>query len=786
MQLHEKASARSGEEAGAATLGASASATDPFQTEAFQIGCIRDGVTDIPEVRAYALRIGARLRSLRKLAVSENRGRYSCTVAEIKFSTSGEIDAPDAFAPTDAEREAIRAAWGRYEWPKYQPRLFTSAHLPRNDPQVPWSFADPKNLAVCRDQTGELMLCVEERRPREDGGKDIYIWTHFSDGRWRIAEPPDALPLYGLDRIKDAITIFIHEGAKAAKAVQRLVDDETETGWRLHPWGAELRGTTAGSVAHVGWLGGAERPRSTDWGPLVTTGARLILVCDNDQPGKDASRAISKELGTKLEALKFNDEWPLRFDLADPFPADRAAAGTRLTDLLECATWATDVIPATRGRGQSYQPRRPFIDAWRFTVSPPLFFHDSQPGRGFTETEVNALTRPYSDAEDTARLIRLRPSCQVFGVGYLPGSKEGIVERDGQSVMNLWRPTRVNARAGHCWPLGRLLTHLFPDKADRLHVIRWGATLAARPSTRIVYAIVLRSKVQGLGKTTLAYLLAELVGRDNVSTPNEAALTDGGFNSHLARKVLVIVDELYSGHSRKTYNKLKSPITDQRLRVNEKYQPEYEIENFAHFLFTSNDLVPIFLETTDRRFFIPRLAERKLPKEFFRRFHAWLADGGAGIALRCAGEFVDKFSAVEPGEEAPQSSAKAELIDNSVSDEMRSVRDAIREIKERGTADDGRRIAITLDDFQGWHNRMCRDRGWKRLNNNRLREALAEGGLLIRGRNDRLGIDERVRLENGRKHSIACNFEPGNGEEAAHAIRMALTTMSALNFDEGL
>jgi hypothetical protein len=784
MKLPENASARSGEEAGAAQA-TQVTATDPFQSEAFQIGCICEGVTDIPEVRTYAVRIGARLRSLRKLAVTERRGGYSVTLAEIKFSGMGEIDAPDAYAPTDAERDAIRAAWSRYEWPSYQPRLFTSQHFPRNDPQFPWSFADPENLAICRDLKGELILCVEERRPREDGSKDAYIWTDFSDGRWRIAEPPDALPLYGLATIRDAITIYIHEGPKAAKAMQRLVADDGDSGWRSHPWGAELRGLCPGAVAHVGWLGGAERPRSTDWRPLATSGARLILVCDNDQPGKDASRAISQELGTKLEALKFNDEWPLRFDLADPFPADRAAAGTRLTDLLESATWATDVIPATRGRGQSYQPRRAFIEAWRFTVSPPLFFHDSQPGRGFTETEVNALTRPYSDAEDTARLIRLRPSCQVFGVGYLPGANEGIVERDGQSVMNLWRPTRVKPRPGHCWPLGRLLTHLFPDKADRLHVIRWGATLAARPSTRIVYAIVLRSKVQGLGKTTLAYLLADLVGRENVSTPNEAALTDGSFNSHLARKVLVIVDELYSGHSRKTYNKLKSPITDQRLRVNEKYQPEYEIENFAHFLFTSNDLVPIFLEATDRRFFIPRLAERKLPKAFFKGFHAWLADGGAGIALRCAHEFVDKFGAVEPGEEAPQSSAKAELIDNSVSDEMRSVRDAIREIKERATGDDPQRIAITLDDFQSWHNRICRDRGWKRLNNNRLREALAEGGMLIRGRNDRLGIDQRVRLENGRKHSIACNFEPGNGEEAAHTLRMALTTMSALNFDEG-
>lgn len=734
-------------------------------------------LTDIPAVAKYAHRIGARPRSMHKLVIEEQAGRYSRTVAIITFDDKGVATAPEGHAPTAEEAAAIGAVWKSYRWPEYQPCLYTGKHLPRNEERFPWSKADPANVAVCWDRERQFILCVEERRPRDDGGKDVWIWTPWTDDVWRIAEPPEALPLFGLDTIANAATIFVHEGPKAAKAMQELITDDGEDGWRSHPWGKELRGTMPGAVAHLGWMGGAERPEATDWKPLAAAAARVIVVADNDRGGVEAVSRISRASLMKMEALRFTDDWPLSADMADPIPADRVQAGTRLSDLLVPATWAT-VRVETGGR-PSFQVRRECIVDWLYTVSPPLFFHSSNPGCGLTDAEVDARIRPFSDAELTARLIRQRFSAQADGVAYLPGSKP-VIERDGQRRVNMWKPSRVRERMGAAWPLGRLLTHLFPDREDRRHVARWGSTLAARPAIRMEYAVLLRSETQGMGKTTLANIAADLVGPENVSRPNEVALTEGNFNSHLAKKRLVIVDELYSGHSRKTYNKLKSPITDTKLRVNEKYQPEYEIDNFAHFIFSSNDLVPIFIDASDRRFFMPRMAEVKLPRQFWARFHSWLANGGLGIAMRCAREFVEKHGSVLPGQAAPLSAAKLAMIENSVSDEMRSVREAARDLFERGQGEGGERVAITLEGFAAWHADLCRERGWRRLTGNRLNDELRKAGMTIRGRTAD-GPDERVKIGD-RKLPVTCNFDVGRGAGASAAIREALNSMSGLEF----
>lgn len=280
--------------------GAQESATAPvMQTDnsrkPFDLGRIENGVTNIPVVRGYAERIGATLRSLRKLVVTERRGAYFVDLAEIRFSPSGDVSAPEGYEPTEAEKAAIAEAWPRYKWPKYEPCLFSGPHLPADQGRFPFMRSGEEQLAIFWDQPHQFILMVEERRPNDRGSKDLYIWTHWSDGKWRIGEP-DRLPLFGLDRISNAITIFVHEGPKAAKAMQRLIEKDFvkgQGGWRDHPWGEALGGGNVPYVAHVAWAGGAMRPEATDFSPLKATGASIIFIADNDRPGMDAISRIA-------------------------------------------------------------------------------------------------------------------------------------------------------------------------------------------------------------------------------------------------------------------------------------------------------------------------------------------------------------------------------------------------------------------------------------------------------------------------------------------------------------
>lgn len=263
----------------------------------------------------------ARASSLKRIVFERGAGKYRDQVGRIDFDKDGvHSSSHDDFAPNPDEAAAIKAEWKSYKWPTYSPRLFTGRDQPRADPSIPWSMADPSNIAVCWDAKRQHILCVEERRPVDDGRKDIWIWTHWDDGKWRVAEPPERLPLFGLETIRNAGTVLVHEGPKAARSVQSLVADDGPNGWRSHPWGRELRGEQVGAVAHVAWLGGAKRPWSTDWSPLAKATARIVVVCDHDAPGHDAVSIISRRIGREMWMIQFDDHFDAGFDLADSLP----------------------------------------------------------------------------------------------------------------------------------------------------------------------------------------------------------------------------------------------------------------------------------------------------------------------------------------------------------------------------------------------------------------------------------------------------------------------------------
>lgn len=475
----------------------------------FDSGVVKDGVTDIPIVYQYAHRIGATLRGMRKLVVRERHGAYFADIAEVRFTNDGEVIAPAGFEPTSAEAAAIREAWPRYKWPEYSPCPCSSKSL-RNDPdRFPFQRTDEKNLAIFWDQKRECILMVEERLVTKSGRKTVLLWTPWSDGKWRIAEPPDRLPLFGLDTIAGAVTIFVHEGPKAAQVVQRLIADEGRYegakrfgGWRDHPWGKFLGGGRPGSVAHVAWAGGAMRPKATDFSPLKASGAELIFVADNDRPGTDAIHRISRSSLLRMSALRFTQEWPYAFDLGDPFPP--AMAKTSASDHISPATWATNQISTGAPGRPAYEMRADAIDDWLWTVAPPLFFHTGYPGRAFTETEVDALMRPFSHADRTARLIRKNFSARADGVAYLPGHAH-VIQRGKERLVNLWTPCRIPMRDGSAWPLGRLLVHLFPNRQDRASTLsdgarRWLRVLKSAWNTPCCWSL----KRRGRGRAHLA------------------------------------------------------------------------------------------------------------------------------------------------------------------------------------------------------------------------------------------------------------------------------------------
>jgi len=194
---------------------------------------------------------------------------------------------------------------------------------------------------------------------------------------------------------------------------------------------------------------------------------------------------------------------------------------------------------------------------------------------------------------------------------------------------------------------------------------------------------LLISETQGVGKGTLAKILAPLVGEENVSTPSEHEIVDSPFNYWIAHKRLAVVHEIYAGHSSKAYDKLKSIITDPDISVNQKNQPVYKIDNWVHVFACSNSMRALKLSEDDRRWFVPKVTDQKSDPHWWGEFNEWLKDGGLGIIKWWMQEWLKNNDPVAPGEDAPWSSTKREMIEEGYSEGQMLVAKTLDQIKEK-------------------------------------------------------------------------------------------------------
>lgn len=671
---------------------------------------------ELPAVAAYLNRIGAEVRSLWTAHVREREGRYWREVAVIRFDKDGKITAPDEHAAKASEQAQIVDAFTGASFPE----LRFCATIRNAPPSISEAAAD--NVFEFRDEHGNIIML--QLRCEKDRRKSYIPYTYWTDDAWRAIEPEGLLPLWGTDQLKQCATVFVHEGAKAARAVRRMVESATPQATEAlaaHPWGRELS-----HAAHVGWIGGALSPHRTDWSPLRKFGVeRVIIVADNDDPGNAAVPKIARELRTfpiHIEALRFDDRWPVAFDLADPFPDSmfsetndslRRYRGPSYDDCLTPATWATRAHSspprAAPGRppAPSYSLRSEFTGDWWMVAgeNEQTFIPRRDPTRRYSVKGFDGLARPLSDHPRPSELFqRDAYGSIVRDLTYSPGDAAGVINVSGVLSVNMWVPSRIRPTKGDTGPWEQFLAHLIPSADERGHVERWLATLIACPGVRMKYGLLLASTAQGVGKTTLCEIMRVLVGERNSSNPIAQQIINSSFNSWIGGKRLIYVNEIYEDKSWTAYNKLKTYVTDPSIRVNEKFLPEYTVPNWAHFILCSNSELALRLEDQDRRFLVPTVTEMKRPTTeptFWPNLYSWLEGGGYGVIAHWADAFVKEHGAVGPGNDAPMTGRKRQLIEDSRSPNERMVLDLAEAALARAD-DTGLPVVLVDFDVAAW------------------------------------------------------------------------------------
>jgi hypothetical protein len=680
---------------------------------------------DIPSVAQYLRRIKAETRGLYTAVIREKRGKYFKDLNRIEFDPAdGKVSTDDSIAPSELEQQNITAEWTTVTFPEY----VTPARA-INLPQALME-ADANAVFEFKDRWGKILMLQQRLDPKDDMEEKRYIpWTYWSDDQWRKIEPPTLLPLYGLDKIGDYTTVFIHEGAKAARAMHRLLEDNKA----YHPWLEELR-----AGAHVGWSGGALNPRRTDWFPLEDMGIkRAFIVSDNDKPGREAVAPISQKLRMQTFHVQFTDEWPSAFDLADEFPKKMFAKlegkeiyrGPMFESCVHPATWMTDEVKQPKGR-PAYFLRPHVTEEWFYVDRADMFVNLERPHIAGNEKIINTMLASFSDTSDTCRLISKKYSGRMSRLCYRPDVVGRKVTEGNTSAINMHIPPAIRSMPGNPEPFLEFMRYLVVKPEECKEALRWCATLIAKPEVRMLYGLLLISEMQGVGKSTLSSrILAPLVGMSNVGFPTENDIVESQFNSWMANKRLVVVSEIYSGHSWKAYNKLKTYITDTEIMVNEKQQKRYQTENWAHFIASSNSVKAMKIEDEDRRWLCPECTEIKWPAKKFKEFNEWINAGGLAIIKHWAENFGDY---VAVGEAAPMTTKKKEMIAASrTPEEVRAAELAERIIFEEV------HVALSTRDIEVWSRYDSKGKSFSTAHD--LRKAMLNEGMVAHSKRIRIG-----------------------------------------------
>ena len=197
--------------------------------------------------------------------------------------------------------------------------------------------------------------------------------------------------------------------------------------------------------------------------------------------------------------------------------------------------------------------------------------------------------------------------------------------RDGTSapedVYNTWPGFRADSlpavAESDVLPLVKpILDHLRdvitgPDHLDFL--VAWLAQQVQDPADITRVAIVLQGK-QGVGKNMIFdFYIDSVLGAGSRNNPIDGAgyrtakPSEDVFGKHSTaqqNKVFIMVDEIHSDEMRPLMNKLKDRITGATVNINPKNKTEYTVCNLCNFMFTTNDMNPLRLESEERRFVV--------------------------------------------------------------------------------------------------------------------------------------------------------------------------------------
>lgn len=216
--------------------------------------------------------------------------------------------------------------------------------------------------------------------------------------------------------------------------------------------------------------------------------------------------------------------------------------------------------------------------------------------------EPSGKSKPEKRAWEVLQSSQLIRIPRIDATCFMPQvPPRSLVKGPHGTQYNIYRPLGAKGVPGDVSRFTELLTHWLPDERDRDILLTYCSSLILNPGVKFSWAPVIQS-VPGAGKQFLIMVMEHAIGWAHCSKPS-AKSVNSQFNLYVKNKILVVIDELQSGESKRRglTEFIKELIGNVSVMIEGKGVDQYMSPSCCNFLLFTNHQDAIEKTEDERR-----------------------------------------------------------------------------------------------------------------------------------------------------------------------------------------
>ena len=157
------------------------------------------------------------------------------------------------------------------------------------------------------------------------------------------------------------------------------------------------------------------------------------------------------------------------------------------------------------------------------------------------------------------------------------------------------------------------------------YVLKYIAHMIQRPC-ELPSIILLFKSIEGVGKDLMADILGEMLGNGFKYQDNNMDKVFGSFNPFMEKNLILVCNETKSSQGFMHKESIKAHATNKHTTINIKGKSQYDVKNNSRTMIFTNNINPVDISPTDRRFCVFQAINERSSDDFVRPLYE-LMDG---------------------------------------------------------------------------------------------------------------------------------------------------------------